>query len=128
MFISKKKWNDLQDRVSALEKTSKQNGITLERAKEAVKTALSDAEYRFEYELTENQGAGPAVLFSSSPKQDIGINSFFTELEKFCKGKQGSEERCHNCELLNFCYSPPSDFKKNCDIDKVIDFVNGLKD
>lgn len=70
MFISKKKWNDLQNRVSALEKTSKQNGITLERAKEAVKTALSDAEYRFEYELTENRGAGPAVLFSSIPKQD----------------------------------------------------------
>lgn len=73
MFVSKKKWNDLQNRVAALEKNRKQNDITLEKAKEAMKTALSNAKYRFEYELTENQGAGPSVLFSTSRKQDSAL-------------------------------------------------------
>lgn len=58
----------------------------------------------------------------------MDAKAFFTELEKFCKGKPKSEGRCHNCELLNFCYSPPSGFKENCDIDKVIQFINDLKD
>lgn len=70
MFISKKKWNDLQNRVDALEKNSNKDAIPLERAKEAMRTALSNAEYRFEYELTRSQEAGPAVLFSTRPKQD----------------------------------------------------------
>ena len=54
-------------------KKNNSNTFSLDRVKEAMKTALSNAEYRFEYELTENQGAGPAVLFSSSPKQDWKI-------------------------------------------------------
>lgn len=57
---------------------------------------------------------------------------FFIKLEKFCNDKaiksNGKETKCHTCELLNFCYSPPAGFKENCDIDKVIKFVDGLKD
>lgn len=68
MFISKKKWNDLQSRVAALENNGDKDGIPLERVKEAMKTALSDAEYRFEYELTENLELSPSVPFSTSPK------------------------------------------------------------
>lgn len=70
MFISKRRWKEMERRVATLEKNNKSNTFSLDRAKEAMKTALSNAEYRFEYELTKNQGAGPAVLFSSSPKQD----------------------------------------------------------
>lgn len=69
MFISKKRWNEMERRVASLEKNNNTKTFSLDRAKEAMKTALSNAEYRFEYELTENQGAGHAVLFSSSPKQ-----------------------------------------------------------
>ena len=58
--------------------------------------------------------------------------TFFDKLEKFCKEKpdkvNADATKCHVCELLGFCYSPPADFKQNCDIDKVIEFVNGLKD
>lgn len=70
MFISKRRWKEMERRVATLERNNKSNTFSLDRVKEAMKTALSNAEYRFEYELTENQGAGPAVLFSSSPKQD----------------------------------------------------------
>ncbi|MCI9135451.1 MAG: hypothetical protein HFI31_14900 [Lachnospiraceae bacterium] len=70
MFISKRRWKEIERRVAALEKNNNSNAFSLARVKEALKTALSNAEYRFEYELTENQGAGPAVLFSSSRKQD----------------------------------------------------------
>lgn len=69
MFISKKKWNDLQNRVAALEE-NKQCHISGEKIREAMRTALSNAEYRFEYELTRSQEAGPAVLFSTRQKQD----------------------------------------------------------
>lgn len=68
MFISKRRWREMERRVAALERKNNSKTFSLDRAKEAMKTALSNAEYRFEYELTENQGAGPAVLFSSSPK------------------------------------------------------------
>lgn len=58
----------------------------------------------------------------------MDIKEFLYKLEKFCKSKPKSEGRCHNCELLNFCYSPPSGFEENCNIDKVIQFVISLKD
>lgn len=70
MFISKRRWKEMERRVAALERNNKSNTFSLDKVKEAMKTALSNAEYRFEYELTKNQGAGPAVLFSSSPKRD----------------------------------------------------------
>ena len=70
MFISKRRWKEMERRVADLERSNKSNTFSLDRAKEAMKTALSNAEYRFEYELTENQGAGPAVRFSTSPKRD----------------------------------------------------------
>lgn len=70
MFISKRRWKEMERRVAALERNNKSNTFSLGRVKEAMKTALSNAEYRFEYELTENQGAGRAVLFSSNPKRD----------------------------------------------------------
>lgn len=59
----------------------------------------------------------------------MDIKTFFQKLETFCKNKQetNKEEKCHTCELLNFCYSPPAGFKENCDIDNVIQFVDGLK-
>lgn len=69
MFISKKKWNDLQNRVAALEE-SNQCHIPGEKIRDAMRTALSNAQYRFEYELTRSQEAGPAVPFSTRPKQD----------------------------------------------------------
>lgn len=70
MFISKKRWNEMERRVSNLEKEQHSKTFSLENAKKAMKTALSNAEYRFEYELTENQKPGHAVQFSTSQKQD----------------------------------------------------------
>lgn len=70
MFISRKSWNEMERRVSALEKNNNSKAFSLERAKEAMQTALSNAESRFEYELTKNREPGHAVLFSTSPKQD----------------------------------------------------------
>lgn len=60
----------------------------------------------------------------------MDTKDFFTKLEKFCKGKAADpiSTKCHECELLGFCYSPPSGFNENCDIDKVIQFVAGLQD
>lgn len=56
------------------------------------------------------------------------VKNFFAKLESFCKVKQKSKNRCHDCELLNFCYSPPAGFKENCNIDEVIELITGLKD
>lgn len=60
----------------------------------------------------------------------MDTKAFFQKLETFCKSEhtKNKEDICHTCELLNFCYSPPCDFVRNCDIDKVIQFVNDLKD
>ncbi|MCI8638635.1 MAG: hypothetical protein HFG41_05695 [Coprococcus sp.] len=73
MFISRKRWNEMERRISALEKKKNSKTFSLERAKEAMKTALSNAEYRFEYELTKNQESGRAVRFSTNPKQDSAL-------------------------------------------------------
>lgn len=64
--------------------------------------------------------------------KNTDAKTFLNKLEKFCKEKPDKVNaditKCHVCKLLGFCYSPPADFKQNCDIDKVIEFVSGLKD
>lgn len=68
MFISRKRWNEMERRVAALEKNNNSKTISLERVKEAMESALGDAKYRFEYELTENLELAPSLPFSTNPK------------------------------------------------------------
>lgn len=60
----------------------------------------------------------------------MDAKTFFQKLEKFCKEKPNKENadttKCHVCELLGFCYSPPADFQENCNIDRVIEYPSSF--
>lgn len=70
MFISRRRWKEMERRVADLEQKDIQITISPERVKEAFRTAVENASCRFEYELTKNRESGPAILFSTSQKQD----------------------------------------------------------
>lgn len=70
MFISKKRWREMEHRVSALEKQSKAERSPLPRIKEALISAFDNAVYRFEYELTNYPEPNSVRQFSTAPKRD----------------------------------------------------------
>ncbi|MFR1834189.1 MAG: hypothetical protein ACLSX5_13675 [Lachnospiraceae bacterium] len=60
----------------------------------------------------------------------MDAETFLERLEKFCSEKPDKLSKditkCHVCELRDFCYSPPACYKENCDLSKIIQFVEKI--
>ncbi len=63
MFISRKRLNDMERRLTALEKQSNSGDTPLSEIRRAIKTALDNAAGQFEYELANADKSSPSSHF-----------------------------------------------------------------
>lgn len=67
MFISRKRWNEMERRVAELEKQSGPQTVIANKMKSAIDSAVDNAAYHFKYALATALTSGPSSRFSTAP-------------------------------------------------------------
>lgn len=64
MFISRKRWNEMERRVAELEKQAGPKTVIVNEMKGALESAVDNAAYHFKYSLGAALTSGPSSRFS----------------------------------------------------------------
>lgn len=71
MFISRKRWNEMERRVAELEEQSVLKTVIVNEMKGALESAVDNAAYHFKYSLAAALISGPSSRFSTAQKRPL---------------------------------------------------------